>query len=354
VPLPALQSLLPQEIPALVSGVTIDEARKLISLAHRALALPVHAPAGVRRSAFASVRAATSLPRLEIAGRTNSRLDPFVKYTLRTEAGEIVEAVRIPLEREGRVSVCVSSQIGCGLGCTFCATGRLGFVRHLEAWEIVEQVRAIKGELPKGTRVHGVVFQGMGEPLLNFGEVVRAARVFSEPAALAIDARSITVCTSGLPDKIRELGHALPNVRLALSVGSAREEVRRTIMPVSRAHPLEEVLDAVSDHAAMTGHCPLFSYTVLPGVNDANEDAAALARVVHDFVRRCGVRPRLTLVDYNPIGGADPYRRATNAEQNAFWLALSEHGVRAKKRYSGGSDVGAACGQLAAEAARPC
>src|SRR3954469_13965852 len=227
----ALQAILPQALCALVEELTLSEARKLVSLAHRKGALPPHAPAGVRRGPFASVRALGDVPSLRTVERVPSGLDPFVKYVLETPSGELIEAVRIPLERPGRITVCVSSQVGCALGCTFCKTGRMGLIRNLEAWEIVEQVRALRADLPPGMRVHGVVFQGRGEPLANFEAVKCAADVLSEPSAQAIDARCITVSTAGLPTGIRALARELPNVRLAWSIGSARVDKRRSLMP---------------------------------------------------------------------------------------------------------------------------
>lgn len=348
--LPDLQTRLPDELAAQVDAMTLAEARKVVALAHRGLQLPAHAPAGVRQSSFEKVRASFSLPRIEVLGRASSQLDPFVKYTLRGAQGSAFEAVRIPLERPGRYSVCISSQVGCALACAFCATGRLGLTRNLAAWELVEQVRVVRDELPVGSRVHGVVFQGMGEPLANFANVLRACLVLSEPSAFAIDAKCITVCTSGLPEGIRSLARSLPNVRLAWSIGSARPEVRRVLMPINRVHPFATVLEAAGEHACITGNAPLWAYTVLAGVNDTQADAHALAEAFLGFVARFGVRPRLTLIPYNPIGAAseDPYRRATTTEEDAFWAALAAHGVRAKRRYSGGADIGAACGQLAA------
>src|SRR3954465_3162898 len=136
----ALQAILPQALSALVEELTLGEARKLVSLAHRKGALPPHAPAGVRRGPFARVRELGHVPSLRLVERVPSGLDPFVKYVFETPSGELIEAVRIPLEHPGRVSVCVSSQVGCALGCTFCKTGRMGLIRNLEAWEIVEQV----------------------------------------------------------------------------------------------------------------------------------------------------------------------------------------------------------------------
>jgi 23S rRNA (adenine2503-C2)-methyltransferase len=342
---PALQALLPDEL-ARAADIDVAEARKLVALVHRGEPLPHRSPAQVRRSSFDRVRERTSLPELELVERTPSALDPFVKYALRTHDG-VIESVQIPLERAGRVSVCVSSQVGCALACTFCATGRMGLRRNLKAWEIVEQVRVVKRHLGTGARVHGVVFQGMGEPLANLAEVERAARVLSESSAQAIDARNITISTAGLPSGIRALAQALPNVRLALSIGSARPEVRRTLMPIEAVHPLESVLAAVGAHTLETRHAPLFAYTLLAGTNDSPDDARALARVARDFAERYGKRPRLSLIPYNAIGPGDPYRRCEDAAESLFRETLVAEGVIPTRRYSGGSDVAAACGQLA-------
>src|SRR5690606_36894063 len=145
----------------------------------------------------------------------------------------------------GRFTVCVSSQVGCALACGFCATGRLGLRRNLEAWEIVEQVRAIRAELPEGGRIHGVVFQGMGEPLANLEQLITDIRVLSEPSAQAIDSRAITVCTSGLPTGIKRLANELPAVRLGISLGSPLPSKRKSLMPIDKPHALDDVLEAV-------------------------------------------------------------------------------------------------------------
>jgi 23S rRNA (adenine2503-C2)-methyltransferase len=278
-----------------------------------------------------------------------SALDPFVKMALATPDGHAIEAVRIPLERAGRFSACVSSQAGCALACAFCATGRLGLARNLATWEIVEQVRLVRGTLGPGERVHGVVFQGMGEPLANVERVIEAVRVFSDPSALAIDARAITVCTSGLPSGIRLLARELPKVRLGVSIFSARQDVRRRLMPIAATHALPEVIAAVEEHARGTGIAPMWAVTPLAGINDTEEDAAALAELVSSFTARTGVRPRLSVVPYNAIDaeGRDPYARGDVA---AFVARLVARGLRPHLRYSGGADVAAACGQLAGEA----
>jgi 23S rRNA (adenine2503-C2)-methyltransferase len=348
----ALQALTPEGLER-ACGLAPAEARKVVAAVHRGE--PVERTAGVRRAALDAVRAAGTVPTLEVRAVRRSALDPFVKLALATPDGHVVEAVRIPLERAGRYSACVSSQAGCALACVFCATGRLGLARNLEVWEIVEQVRLVRatiaaegGGAPRG-RVHGVVFQGMGEPLANADRVIEAIRVLSNPCALAIDARAITVCTSGLPSGIRRLARELPKVRLGLSIASARPAVRRALMPIDAAHPLDEVIDAVEEHARTTGLAPMWAITPLSGVSDTDDDARALAERLRGFEARTGVRPRVSVVPYNAIdeAGADPFERGDVAR---FVAALVAQGVRAHLRYSGGSDVAAACGQLAGRA----
>lgn len=329
-------------------GIPIEDARKIVAASHRGT--PLSAPdACIRRTSRAALEGHTFLPSLRVVELHRSAVDPFVKLLLES-GGQTFETVRIPLEKPGRFSVCVSSQVGCALGCAFCATGRMGLTRNLEVWEIVEQVREVRRTLEAGQRVSGVVFQGMGEPLANLDRVLEAIAVFSEPCALAIDARNITVCTAGLPAGIRRLAREAPKVRLGLSLGSARRDVRRRLMPIDEAHPFEEVIEAVADHARLTGMSPMWAVTPLQGVNDTAEDARALAALAKDFAARTGVRPRISVIPYNAITSSpetDPFARTEIGEEEAFRGVLHALLVPTHKRYSGGGDVGAACGQLA-------
>ena len=346
-----LQALTPLALER-ACGLTAAEARKIVSATHRDR--PLETAQGVRRVSLEAVRGRCHVPTLELRALVRSALDPFVKLAVATSEGHVVEAVRIPLERAGRFSACVSSQAGCALACAFCATGRLGLTRNLETWEIVEQVRMVRATLTEpGQRVHGVVFQGMGEPLANADRVIEAIRVMSDPCALAIDARAMTVCTSGLPAGIRRLAREVPKVRLGLSIASARVEVRRSLMPIEAANPLVEVIDAVEEHARTTGLAPMWAVTPLSGVNDTDDDARALAELVQRFEARVGVRPRVSVVPYNAIDvpGADPFARG---DVPRFVAALASFGLRAHLRYSGGSDVAAACGQLAGRGGSKC
>jgi 23S rRNA (adenine2503-C2)-methyltransferase len=192
----------------------------------------------------------------------------------------------------------------------------------------------------------------MGEPLANLDRVLGAVRVLSDPSALAIDARAITVCTSGLPTGIRRLAVEAPKVRLGLSLGSARRDVRRRIMPIEGSHGLDEVIDAAVEHALATGLAPMWAVTLLAEINDSLEDAHALAELALAFRARTGASPRISVIPYNRIDedGRDPFVRTSLEREGAFRDALAARGVFTHKRYSGGSDVAAACGQLAARA----
>jgi 23S rRNA (adenine2503-C2)-methyltransferase len=349
-PTEPIQSFTPESLAASCE-VSIEAARKMVAAVNQRFVddISTHMPRNVRRVEVEAIRARHRVGVLKVVAREASAIDPFVKYVLECEDGARIETVRIPLEKPGRFVVCVSSQVGCAIGCVFCATGRLGLSRNLEAWEIVEQVRIVRRELPAGTRVHGVVFQGMGEPLANVDRVIRAIGVLHDPCGQAIEQRNITVCTVGVPTAIRKLAASGLRVRLGVSIASARSEVRRTLVPVAKQNPLDEVIDAAVDFVNVTGDAPMFAITPLAGINTSEEDADALAAIVKDFRARTGVSPRLSLVPYNSIGD-DRFERAGDDEYDRFHKRLAAIGVPVVRRYSGGGDVAAACGQLVAGA----
>ena len=346
----ALQSLTPEGLSRALPLVTLAEARKIVSAVHRhkGITLPI---TGVRRQSMNALRAHGVIPELEIREERSSALDPFMKLVLATPDGKLVETVRIPLEKAGRFSVCVSSQVGCALACAFCATGKMGLLRNLETWEIVEQVRSIRRTLGPGDKIHGVVFQGMGEPMANLDRVLDAIFVLCDPSAQAIDARGMTVCTAGIPSGIRRLAKEAPKVRLGISISSALP-VRRSLMPIDRAHSLDEVIDAAVEHAKVTELSPMWAVTLLEGVNDTIDDARALAALALSFAERAGARPRISIIPYNATDevGKDPFRRSSDDRETAYREAMRASGVNTHKRYSGGGDMGAACGQLASRA----
>ncbi len=346
-----LQALRPADLIEAVPAVSLSEARKIVGAVHRHDCLP-DSIAMVRRRSLDAVRVAGIIPRLAVRSVNPSNVDPFVKYALVTPDGQTIETVRVPLERRGRFTVCVSSQAGCGLGCAFCATGRLGLRRNLRPWEIIEQVREVRRSLDRGAgeRIHGIVYQGMGEPLANVGSVIESIQVLCEPSAQAIDGRTITVCTSGIPAGILRLAREVPKVRLGLSIGSSRPQVRRALMPIERSHPLDATLNAAAEHAHITGLAPMWALTLLAGVNDSDADARALLDRAREFAGKTGLRPQIRLIPYNPIGtgGVEPFARPDEKREAAFAGILRAGGFSAHRRYSGGADVNAACGQLGA------
>jgi 23S rRNA (adenine2503-C2)-methyltransferase len=341
-----LQGETPLSLKERIPSLTDQESRRIVSSMHRGLPLG-QIPEGVRRISHNAVLALATVPELTLVSERRSALDPFRILTLESPLGGIFETVRIPLEKAGRFSVCVSSQVGCALACSYCATGRLGLTRNLEVWEIIEQVRMVRRDLEAPARVHGVVFQGMGEPCANLDRVLAAIRVMSDPSALAIDARQITVTTSGLPAGIVRLAREARNVRLGFSLFSARQSVREQYMPIAKTHALPQVFEASVLHATETNLAPMWAITPLAGINDSEADALALGELMQAFVARTGIRPTLRLVPYNSVGENDPFRRQTAEELELFRAALRVANVGSKMRYSGGSDVQAACGQLA-------
>jgi 23S rRNA (adenine2503-C2)-methyltransferase len=278
--------------------------------------------------------------RLAVADRRVSPHDGFAKYLFRAADGVVFEAVRIPLERP-RWSVCVSSQAGCGLGCAFCETGRLGFTRHLEAWEIVEQVLTVRRESPQRP-VTGVVFQGQGEPLQNYENVMEAAALLRHPCGGRIRGDRITISTVGLLPMIERYTEEGHPYRLILSLTSAFDHTRAALVPAGRTWAVAELAAAMRRHAARRGGPVHLGWVLMAGINTAPEEAAELARLFK------GVALRVSVIDVNDPQGR--FRRADDAERGGFLSALAGHGIPFVRRYSGGPDIDAACGMLAARA----
>jgi 23S rRNA (adenine2503-C2)-methyltransferase len=278
--------------------------------------------------------------RLVPIDRRESALDGFVKYLFRGEDGALFEAVRIPLHRP-RFSVCVSSQAGCALGCAFCETGRLGLTRNLEPWEIVEQVLAVKREAVERP-VTGVVFQGQGEPLANYDAVIRAATILRDPSGLRIRGEAITISTVGLLPAIERLTRERHVFRLILSLTSAIDVKRASLVPLGQKYSVAELAHAMRRHAEVHGGPVHLGWVLMSGVNAGDDEAEALARAF------AGAPVRVHLIDVNDPSGR--YRPPGDAERGAFLDALRERGIAFVRRYSGGPDIHAACGMLASTA----
>ena len=282
------------------------------------------------------VAASATLPKLHVVERRRAD-DGFVKYLFSSPLGGRFEAVRIPIF-DTKYVVCISSQVGCALACDFCMTGKMGFVRNLETWEIVDQVLQIREEAEKPVR--GVVFMGMGEPLLNLTNASRAARIFCHPAGCAIGAKSITFSTAGwVPGIKRYLAEELP-YRLAFSVTSAIPAKRLQVLPVEKTHPLPSLIEQIRAYAAQTRTRAMIAYVMISGFNVGLEDAEALRDAF------AGIPITIDLIDVTDPTGK--YQPPTEAELKAFRDHLQIAGAPIARRYSGGKDIGAACGTLEA------
>jgi 23S rRNA (adenine2503-C2)-methyltransferase len=269
--------------------------------------------------------------------------DTTQKFLFRLSDGSLVESVLIPAspalygERSDRRTICVSTQVGCAYGCKFCASGLDGFSRNLDASEVVQQLLSV--EKASGERIDNVVFMGMGEPLANFGSVVRAIRIINAPWGLEIGARHITVSTSGLAPQIRKLADEPLQSRLAISLHGATDEVRDRIMPVNRKFNLTTLLDACDYYAARRKQRIYFEYILIADVNDAEEQAHLLA----GHARRVGAR--INLIPYNTVEGLE-WSRPSREKQERFLAIVRGHDVVATLRREKGHDIDAACGQL--------
>jgi 23S rRNA (adenine2503-C2)-methyltransferase len=283
-------------------------------------------PAGLRARLEERVPFST----LELVREAHAR-DGTVKALFGTGDGRPVEAVLMRY-RDGRRSVCVSSQSGCPLTCTFCATGQMRFGRNLTASEILDQVLHFRRIEP----VDHLVFMGMGEPLMNLEEVLGAARALPE---LGITHRRSGISTVGWVPGIRKLTETDLPIRLALSLHAPEDALRSRIMPVNDRYPLAEVLAACDAYYARRRRRVFVEYVMLAGVNDGYGQALQLARLLDPRVYK------VNLIPYNPTGAYDGSSRAAI---DAFRAALEEHGLRATVRLTRGRDIDAACGQLAA------
>ncbi len=261
--------------------------------------------------------------------------DATVKYLLKLADSNIIETVGIPSYK--RLTVCVSSQVGCPMACDFCATGKGGFVRNLEAHEIIDQVLTVQEDF--GRRVSHIVFMGMGEPLLNTKNVLAAVRVLNQD--VGIGKRSITISTVGIRDRIRQLAQHKLQVTLAVSLHASNQRLREHLIPSARSFPLADLVAECREYVKLTKRRISFEYVLLAGFNDLPDHARELAKNLRGF--QCHVN----LIPYNPINEVD-YQRPTDEQIQAFVNALEQQNIAVSVRYSRGLEANAACGQLRA------
>lgn len=259
--------------------------------------------------------------------------DGTVKYLLRLADGQIIESVGMPTEK--RLTVCVSSQVGCAMACDFCATGKGGFKRNLARHEIVDQVLTVQEDFQQ--RVSHVVFMGMGEPLLNVDNVVGAIKCLNKD--VGIGQRSITVSTVGIRDRIRQFAQHHLQVTLAVSLHAPNQALREQLIPSARPYPIKDLLAECREYVQITKRRVTFEYILLAGVNDLPEHALELAQHLRGF------QSHVNLIPYNPIQEAD-YKRPNHKRIQAFVKVLQQQQIAVSVRYSRGLEADAACGQL--------
>ena len=281
--------------------------------------------------------------------------DGTVKYLLQLADGHIIETVGIPTFTRGRdehrwndrstpnpqskqrLTVCVSSQVGCPMACDFCATGKGGFIRNLKRHEIVDQVLTVQEDF--GQRVSNVVFMGMGEPLLNLDAVLGAVNSINQDVGIGM--RSLTLSTVGIPGRIRQLAEHHLQVTLAISLHASNQPLREQLIPSAKRYPLDALLDECRDYVQLTGRRVTFEYIILAGLNDLPEHALELAKNLRGF------QSHVNLIPYNPISEVD-YQRPTPKRIQEFVEALEKQHIAVSVRRSRGLEKDAACGQLRA------
>ncbi len=258
------------------------------------------------------------------------------KFLVECRDGQTIECVLMRFD-DGRRSACLSTQVGCAMGCAFCATGLSGFARNLSAGEIISQALLIRAQAD--ARLGNVVFMGMGEPLANYEATVRAVRLIAAPYGLGIGIRHVTVSTVGLVPQIRRLAKERLAITLAVSLHAPTDALRERLVPVNQRYPLPDLLAACREYAAETGRRVTFEYVLIAGINDRPADARLLGRLLRDL--RCHVN----LIPLNPVPGI-PFERPPVERVHAFAALVRAAGVPVTVRIERGVDIQAACGQL--------
>ena len=285
--------------------------------------------AGLRNS----LKSIAFMSNLQSAERLKSS-DGTEKFLFSLEDGETIESVLIP--DDGRLTLCISSQVGCAMGCLFCLTARCGLVRSLKSYEILDQIISVN-RIIRPKKVTNIVFMGMGEPLANFDEVVEALwRIVN---FFGISKRKITLSTAGIVPKMLLLPEKAPDINIAVSLNATTDKVRNEIMPITKRYPLKALINACKKYPLRPGRKITVEYVLIEGKNDSLEDAHRLVKLLRDF--RC----KINLIPLNPHQGSD-LKRPSDERVSEFQEILMQNNVRALIRESKGQDILAACGQL--------
>ena len=333
-----LKSLTKTELTAFVEslGEKPFRAAQLWSWLYNKGAASFEAMTNLSKTFRQTLDSVSEIRSLSLERKTLSGFSDTQKFLWRLDDGMKIESVCIP--EPDRTTICISSQVGCALGCTFCATGRMGFRRNLEAHEIVDQVLCVRRET--SMQPTNVVVMGMGEPLLNYENVMRALQVLNDPEAIAIGHRRITVSTAGIVPGIRRMAEEGRPYRLAVSLNAAIDDLRTLLMPVNKTYPVDEVIRAVRFYTAKTKKRVTFEYVLLKGINDSPGEADRLLKLLK------GLPCKVNLIAFNPTKGK--FERPGAEHVRAFAERIKSLQAPVNLRLSRGDDIDAACGQLAA------
>ena len=279
------------------------------------------------------------LPILTIKTKQKAK-DGTIKVAFELTDKQIIEGVLIPEDK--RVTACISSQVGCNVGCRFCATGKMGFSRNLSVGEIVFQVKQLNALAEETYNHHlsNIVFMGMGEPLLNYQNTMRAATILTTPEGLAMSPQRITVSTVGIADKIVRMANESVKFNLAVSLHTASDKVRDSLIPINKSFPLTRLQEAIKYFHTKTGNRVTLEYLLMKGINDSEKDARALTEFTKAFP--C----KINVIEYNPVEGL-PFNRPEKDRFDQFINHLKSKNLIVMVRRSRGKDIDAACGQLA-------
>ena len=266
--------------------------------------------------------------------------DGTEKFLFALEDDHRIESVLIP--EEERLTLCISTQVGCGMGCTFCLTGKGGLIRNLKSSEIINQFLTIQKNLPRDKWITNIVFMGMGEPLANYKNTIKAIEILTHPHGIAFSARKITLSTSGLIPQIKRLGESGLNINLAISLNASADEQRCMIMPINNRYPLPKLLDACKKYPLKKRRMLSFEYVLIKGLNDSPEDALRVTKLLR------GIRCKINLLPFNEFPGSQ-YKKPSEESVLKFQEVLLNHHFSVFIRKSRGADILAACGQLREE-----
>ncbi len=323
------------ETAALEWGEKSFRGRQLFSWIYQRKATSFDEMTNISRELRTRLSGQVRIGRMQVIERSLSPASGSIKYCFQLDDGHQIESVYIP---DGdRRTVCISSQVGCALNCSFCATGRMGFLRNLDAGEIVDQVLQV--ERDRESEMTNVVFMGMGEPFLNYDAVLKAAGLINNPEGLAIGARHITLSTAGILPAMERYTREGHRYKLALSLHSVDQAVRERLMPIARTYPLSELRHTLKHYAVKSGIRPTLELVLIDGINDRDHDASELRRFVQ------GIPCKINLIPYNPVDTT--YKRPRVERVQRFAELLADIHAPVTVRWSRGDDIDAACGQLA-------